>query len=92
MDPERVIAVRDAKGNIVIQQDPQFVNGVLQKLWNMVRQKRDKLLAETDWTQSNDSPLSATSKIAWKEYRTKLRNIPADFSDPRTVVWPTKPQ
>jgi len=39
------------------------------------RTKRNKLLADSDWTQMNDSPLSSADKTAWAVYRDELRNI-----------------
>ena len=39
------------------------------------RTTRDKLLADTDWTQMNDSPLSNEDKTAWATYRQELRDL-----------------
>ena len=39
------------------------------------RTTRDKLLADTDWTQMNDSPLTNEQKTAWATYRQELRDI-----------------
>ena len=39
------------------------------------RAARNKLLADTDWTQINDSPLSNEDKTAWATYRQELRGI-----------------
>ena len=59
-----------------------------------VRRKRDRLLAESDWTQMSDSPLSASKKTEWATYRQTLRDIPSTQS-PITnidnIVWPTQP-
>lgn len=57
--------------------------------WQSVRGFRDRLLAESDWTQLQDS---ASDKQAWASYRNLLRNIPQDFSTPESIVWPEKPQ
>ncbi len=46
------------------------------------RTTRNKLLADTDWTQMNDSPLTNEEKTAWATYRQELR----DMSDLDT--WP----
>jgi len=46
------------------------------------RTTRNKLLADSDWTQMNDSPLSNEVKTAWATYRQELR----DMSDLDT--WP----
>lgn len=61
---------------------------ILEKKWNQVRQKRNNLLKNCDWTQLNDSPVD---KVIWSNYRETLRNIPQDFSDPDSVVWPIPP-
>ena len=53
-----------------------------------VRQKRDKILTDTDWTQGRDSPLSLDEKIKYAHYRTKLRDL--TLSDaPFFATWPT---
>lgn len=56
-----------------------------------LRSKRNDLLAQSDWTQSPDSPLSDTKKTEWANYRTALRNLPANTTDPRNPTWPSKP-
>ena len=39
------------------------------------RVTRNKLLADSDWTQINDSPLSNENKTAWATYRQELRGL-----------------
>ena len=39
------------------------------------RNKRNQLLADSDWTQMNDSPLSNEDKTAWSTYRQELRDV-----------------
>jgi len=56
--------------------------------WYRLRQKRNRLLADCDWTVLGDSP---TSTAAWKTYRQALRDLPANTSDPNNPVWPTPP-
>ena len=46
------------------------------------RVTRNKLLADTDWTQMNDSPLANDVKTQWATYRQELR----DMSD--LDAWP----
>ena len=43
-----------------------------------VREIRDKLLAESDWTQNRDVVL--LNDITWKRYRQDLRDLPASAS------------
>lgn len=58
-----------------------------------IRRIRDKLLADSDWTQLPDaqSSMSAYTKEAWAIYRQSLRDIPEQESFPENVVWPIKP-
>mgnify|MGYP003631932640 CR=1 FL=1 len=39
------------------------------------RTTRNKLLADSDWTQMNDSPLSNELKTAWATYRQECRGL-----------------
>jgi transposase-like protein len=56
---------------------------------NSVRDQRNRLLAETDWTQVDDAPVD---KAAWAVYRQALRDITSQAEFPHNVVWPTKPE
>ena len=61
---------------------------------NMIdfRIERNKRLAETDWSQANDSPLSASLKNNYQTYRQNLRDMPqTDGFDPLNPEWPTLP-
>lgn len=49
------------------------------------REWRNALLSETDWTILPDSPLSADKQAEWKTYRQKLRDLPANTSEPYRV-------
>jgi hypothetical protein len=57
-------------------------------IWN--RAKRNQLLADSDWTQMNDSPLTNELKTSWATYRQSLRDITADESWP-DVTFPATP-
>ncbi len=69
-----------------------------------LRETRDKLLAESDWTQSRDVTLS--NDADWKTYRQALRDLPSTASsdfinqvitatsapvDMFSIKFPTKP-
>lgn len=58
---------------------------------NEIREKRNKLLIATDWTQNNDSPLTEEKKIEWRIYRQLLRDLPTNTTDPTNPTWPSKP-
>ena len=66
----------------------------------LVREIRDRLLAESDWTQNRDVVL--LNDTTWKQYRQDLRDLPASASftpkldsngnlDMSSVTWPLKP-
>ncbi len=50
--------------------------------WEVFRDYRNNLLAQCDWTQAADSPLSNSKKNEWKTYRQKLRDLPKT-ADPK---------
>ena len=67
---------------------------ILADEWEHIRRERDRLLAESDWTQANDTPLSDADVAKWKTYRTSLRDLPSDQSSKTKysdITWPTKP-
>ena len=41
----------------------------------LLREERNILLAQTDWTQFTDSPLAETKKSEWRSYRQELRDL-----------------
>lgn len=58
--------------------------------WTQIKQYRNKLLTESDWTDLPNSPVN--NKPAWLSYRQHLRDITKNFSTPSEVVWPIKPE
>lgn len=54
-----------------------------------VRTERNRLLAESDWTQLPDSPPDA---LAWGVYRKALRDLPSQPGFPWDIIWPEAPQ
>lgn len=57
------------------------------------RRKRNTLLADTDWTQMNDSPLTNELKTAWATYRQELRGVTDLDAWPNLADddWPVQP-
>ena len=55
------------------------------------RAQRDKLLADTDWTQVLDAPIDADTREAYRAYRQALRDIPEQEGFPRDITWPELP-
>jgi hypothetical protein len=56
--------------------------------WSTLRETRDDLLFQSDWTQVSDAPVDAS---AWATYRQALRDLPANTADPANPTWPTEP-
>lgn len=57
-----------------------------------VREKRNGLLANSDWTQLSDAPLTTEQKTAWTLYRQVLRDIPQQDGFPNAVSFPAAPR
>ena len=66
----------------------------------LLREVRNKLLLETDWTQLKDIDFDIIRGENWKNYRQALRDLPAKSNpkldsfgdlDMSSVSWPTKP-
>ena len=59
-----------------------------------IREQRDVLLTNSDWTQNNDSPLSDSKKQEWATYRQSLRDLPSQYNsddNPKDVTFPSVP-
>lgn len=56
-----------------------------------IRAERDKLLAESDFTQLADSPFTEQEKAAWATYRQELRDLPNNYEPTENPVYPQKP-
>lgn len=54
--------------------------------WKVLNEIVSSKLAETDWTQGFDSPLSFNEKQSWAEYRQKLRNLNNVITNPKELV------
>lgn len=55
------------------------------------KEKRDMLLAESDWTQLPDTKVLPEQDPLWLEYRQALRDVPQQEGFPYDIVWPTAP-
>ena len=69
-----------AEGNTPDPVDPQFY-------LDQLRNKRNRLLAETDYLALSDQTMSDEMTA----YRQALRDLPDNTADPENPVWPTKP-
>jgi len=57
-------------------------------LISLIRQRRNELLKESDWTQIVDAPVD---KLVWANYRQALRDITQQSEFPAQVQWPVQP-
>ena len=58
--------------------------------WKEVRAVRDFKLANSDWTQLQDVPITDAKLEEWQVYRQSLRDVPSQ-TDPLNVTWPAAP-
>lgn len=61
----------------------------LDALADAIRDRRDQLLTDSDWTQMPDA---SVDQAAWATYRQALRDIPQQAGFPTDITWPTKPE
>jgi hypothetical protein len=60
------------------------------KVWENIRAYRNRLLADSDWTQVDDAPVN---KAVWANYRQFLRDLPNTYKDnPMELVFPIVPE
>ena len=55
------------------------------------RQKRDRLIAATDYLVTPDYPIGDDRLVKIETYRQALRDIPEQSGFPRNIIWPDKP-
>ena len=82
----------DVKNRKIVQveEDLSVLPGQEETDLQNLRNERNRLLVESDWTQLPDVP--EETKTAWQVYRQELRDITKKYQSINTVVWPTKPQ
>ena len=65
-----------------------------EKIEEWIRRPRAFFLAQSDWTQLPDAPLTEAKKAEWAAYRQQLRAMPtvyASIQDISELVIPTQP-
>lgn len=80
----QTLYVYDNEGNLV--HEPS-----VEEKWELIRKIREELLEQSDWAENISNALTLDERIAWSEYRQKLRDIPQDYSSPEDVVIPEEP-
>ena len=69
----------------IVDDETKLVEKEMYFSW--LRNKRNRLLSETDYLALSDVTISNDMKA----YRQALRDLPANTADPANPVWPTKP-
>ena len=70
--------------------DETTINTRKEIKWEEIREQRNQLLSQCDWTQFQDSPITGSQLTLWQTYRQQLRDI-TNQSNPFDIIWPTKP-
>lgn len=71
-----------------------WADGALDRALLNLRDKRNRILASSDWTGLADTALTNEKSAEWKLYRQKLRDLPKGLNTEfkvKNAVWPTKP-
>ena len=92
--PDGIIYHLSWNGTSVSADDAAKSTWELAEEWKRIRERRNRLLAETDWVVIKARENGGQVPAAWKTYRVALRDIPAEQSDKTKyseITWPTKP-
>ena len=90
--PEEGVTIVNGDGqNFNIGSLYDFKTKKFHKSFDNIREQRDQLLKDSDYTQLPDSTYVSTQE-AWKTYRQQLRDITKGVTDPDTIVFPEEPK
>jgi len=73
-----------------IFKNPTLTEKDVVKIAANVREKRNALLAKTDWVVTRAKELGQDVPLAIYNYRGDLRQIPDQAGFPHTIIWPTE--
>ena len=74
----------------IAAQETAWIAGAFDRAMADLRQKRDRLLAETDYLALSDQTLS-TEMTTYRQALRDITNGLTTVEDVNNVVWPTKP-
>ena len=75
----------------VVDMEQDAIDALTAQQWDNIRSDRNTQLAECDWTQLPDAPLTNVQAADWATYRQALRDITGQ-ADPFSITWPEKPE
>lgn len=78
------------EGNLITFKERLF-NDNPEAIKESLRPERNRLLAESDWTQLNDSPLAEDTLASWSAYRQDLRDLTENIDNKGEVEFPVAP-
>lgn len=91
-------AVTDHAAEVARLEAAEEAKEAARDYWEEFRVIRNYRISITDWTQLQDSPITDEERSNWQTYRTQLRDLPENISDPRALVhdpshadWPVSP-
>ena len=82
----QVIELTAAENAACDAEEAAWAAGATDRALAALRMERNQLLADTDWWVLRGSITEAQIN-----YRTALRDLPANTADPTDITWPTKP-
>jgi hypothetical protein len=89
------VKLTDAEETARDAEEKAWADGAFDRAIVELRQKRNALLASSDWTGLSDSALTSEVSAKWKLYRQKLRDLPSGLDTEekvKNVTWPAKPE
>jgi hypothetical protein len=78
----------DNENQTASEQELQYKTRIDEQQASSVRNTRNQLLKDSDWTQISDATVN---KDIWLTYRQALRDITIQEGFPFTIVWPIQP-
>lgn len=78
----------DNEDKTALEQETEYRARIDEQQAISVRNTRNQLLKDSDWTQVNDAPVN---QDLWAEYRQLLRDITNQEGFPFNIEWPAQP-
>ena len=81
--------IQQVDGGYQIVENPKPTDA---ELAEDIRNKRDRLISDTDFYLMSDYPIDSKNFEELKTYRQALRDIPQQSGFPKDVIWPDVPK